>query len=70
MGYFLYHRPCAWPRHTRLATSFQVNVVMCCKEVPYALAMHAGTAAPLHVSPPEGEGFPIGRVVRGSCGAL
>ena len=40
-------------------TSFQVNVVVRCKEVTHSLSVHAGTAEPFRVSPPEAVAYPL-----------
>ena len=46
-------------RHTRMVISFQVNVVVRGKEVTHFLLVHAGTAEPLRVSPPEAVAYPL-----------
>lgn len=42
-----------------MVTSFQVNVVVHCKEVIHYLLVHAGTAEPLRVSPPEAVAYSL-----------
>ena len=53
------HRLCGWSRHARRVPSFHVYMVVRCKEVIPALAVHAGTAEPLRVSPPEAVAYPL-----------
>ena len=42
-----------------MVTSFQVTVVVRCKEVTHSLSVHAGTAEPFRVSPPEAVAYPL-----------
>jgi hypothetical protein len=42
-----------------MVPSFQVHMVVRCKEVIPALAVHAGTAEPFRVSPPEAVAYPL-----------
>ena len=46
-------------RHTRRVASLPVNVVVRGQEVTHVLSVHAGTAEPLRVSPPEAVAYPL-----------
>jgi hypothetical protein len=57
--YLQSHRPCGWSRHTRMGPSCQMHMVVRCKGGIPALTVHAGTAEPFRVSPPEAVAYPL-----------
>src|SRR5215471_19675819 len=53
-----------------MRTSFQVNVVVRCKEVLYYILLHDGTAEPLRVSPPEAVAYLLELREDAQCGEI